>query len=71
MNPLLMLWNLQEVAVKPFTHFHNEICMVLEASGDWCESIIDGLESRGGCCETMCKLLQEHINGFGRLRRLQ
>ena len=33
MNPLLMVWNLQEVAVKPFAHFYNEILMVLEASG--------------------------------------
>ena len=35
MNPLLMVWNLEEVAVKPFAHFYNEILMVLEASGGW------------------------------------
>ena len=29
MNPLLMVWNLQEVAVKPFTNFYNETFMVL------------------------------------------
>ena len=29
MNPLLMVWNLEEVAVKPFTHSYNEILMVL------------------------------------------
>ena len=31
-NPLLMLWNLEEFAVKPFAHFYKEILMVLEAS---------------------------------------
>ena len=28
-NPLLMVWNLQEVVVKPFAHFSVEILMVL------------------------------------------
>ena len=28
-NPLLMVWNFQEVAVKPFADFYNEILMVL------------------------------------------
>ena len=58
MNPLLMLWNLQEVAVKPFKHFYIEILMVLEASGCCCESNIDGSESQGSCCETIFALLQ-------------
>ena len=31
-NPSLMVWNLDEVAVKPFAHFYKEILMVLEAS---------------------------------------
>ena len=57
-NPLLMVWGLQGVALKLFTHFSNEIFMVSEASGRWCESIIDGLEYRGGCFETICLLLQ-------------
>ena len=30
MNPLLIVWNLEEVAVKPFTTFYIEILMVLE-----------------------------------------
>ena len=64
MNPLLMVWDHQEVAVKPFTHFSNEILMVLEASGRCCESIMDGLESRGGCCEAICTRLQRNIDGF-------
>ena len=51
MNPLLMVSNLEEVAVKPFAHFYIEILMVLEASGCCCESIIDRLEFRGGCRE--------------------
>ena len=42
MNPSLMVWNVEEVAVKPFAHFYKEILMVLEASGGCCESIIDG-----------------------------
>ena len=33
MNPLLMVWNLEEVAVKPFAHCYKEILMVSEASG--------------------------------------
>ena len=69
MNPLLMVWNLEEVAVKPFANFYNEICMVLEASGCCCESIFD--ESRGGCCEAICKLLQRNIHGFRSFRRLR
>ena len=28
-----MVWNLEEVAVKQFIYFYNEIFMVLEASG--------------------------------------
>ena len=31
MNPLLMVWDLQEVAVKPFATFSNEILMVLNS----------------------------------------
>ena len=30
-NPLLMVWNLEEVAVKPFTYLSNEILMVLNS----------------------------------------
>ena len=70
MNPLLMVWNLEEVAVKPFAHFYKEILMVLEASGGCCESIIDGLESPGSCRETICKLFQFNIDGFGRSTKL-
>ena len=29
MNPLLMVWNLEEVAVKPFTYFYNDILVIL------------------------------------------
>ena len=29
MHPELMVWNLEEGAVKPFTHFDNEILMVV------------------------------------------
>ena len=58
-NPLLMVWNLQEVAVKPFTIFYNEMLMFLEASGGCCESIIDGLESLGGCGEAIFDLYYE------------
>ena len=62
MNPLLMVWNLEEVAVKPSACFYNEILMVLEASGRCCESIIDGWESRGGCREAICPLFQFNID---------
>ena len=65
-----MVWNLEEVAVKPFAHFYIEICMVLEASGGCCESIIDGLESPGSCGEAIYTLLQTKIHGFGSFKRL-
>ena len=58
MNPLLMVWNLEEVAVKPFAHFYIEILMFLEASGGCCESIIDDLESPRSCSEAIYTLLQ-------------
>ena len=70
MNPLLMVWNLQEVAVKQFAHFYNEILMVLESPGSCREAMIDGLDSPGGWCEAICALLQGNINGFGISRRL-
>ena len=59
MNPLLIVWNLEEVAVKPFEHFYNELLIVLEASGGYLESIIEGLESRGGCCGAIQALYNE------------
>ena len=53
MNALLMVWNLEEIAVKLFAYFCKAILIVLEASGGCCESIIAGLESLGDCCETI------------------
>ena len=38
MNQLLMLSNLQKVAVKTFARFSIEISMVLESAGGCCES---------------------------------
>ena len=58
MNPLLMVWNVQGVAVKQFTYFYNEIVMVLESPGSCCESLINGFESPGGCQEAIYILLQ-------------
>ena len=57
LNPCVASQQSLGVAVKPLTHLYNEICMVLEASGSCCESIIDGLESRGGCREAIYTLL--------------
>ena len=31
MNPVLMVWDLEDVAGKPFAHFSNEILMVLNS----------------------------------------
>ena len=42
MNPVLMVWALEDVAGKPFTHFSNEILMVLNSQGSCCEAMIDG-----------------------------
>ena len=58
MNPVLMVWNLQEVVVRPFTYFYNEIFVLLEASRGCCESIFDGVESKRSCCEAIYILLQ-------------
>ena len=58
MNPLLMVWNLEEVAVKQFAHIYMKIFIVLEASRGCCESIIDGLEFPKCCYEAIYTLLQ-------------
>ena len=58
MNPLLMVRNLQEVAVKQFAHFYNEILMVLESPGSCREAMIDGFDSPGCCCGAICELFQ-------------
>ena len=62
----MMVWSLEEVALKPYAHFYIEILMLLEASGGCCAAMIDGLESpggcidglesRGGCCEAIYTL---------------
>ena len=44
--------------------------MVVEASGGCYESIINGLESPGGCCEAICTLLTIHIESFTNYGRL-
>ena len=53
MNPVLMVWNLQEFAVKQFAHFCNEILFVLESPGSCREAMIDGLDSPGCCREAI------------------
>ena len=45
MNPLLLFWNLQKAAVNTSENGSNEILMVLESAGGCCESIIKVLES--------------------------
>ena len=55
-NPLFLVWNLQDVAVKQFAHFYNEILMVLESPGSCREAMIDGLDSPGCCCEAIYTL---------------
>ena len=58
MNPLLMVWNLQEVVVKQFAHFYDEIFMVLESPGSCREAMIDGLDFQGCCYATIYTLFQ-------------
>ena len=58
-NPLLLVWNFQEIA---FAHFYKEILMVWESAGRCCESIIDGLESPGGCRQAMYRLSHRNID---------
>ena len=58
MNPLLIVWNLQEVAVKQCNNFFNEILMVLESPGSCREGMITGLDSAGGCCEAICNFFE-------------
>ena len=69
-NPCIASRQSPGVAVKPFAHVYIEILMVLEASGRWCESIIDGWESRGSRREAICALFQFNIDGFGISRKL-
>ena len=65
-----MVWNLEEVALKPYAHFYIEIFMLVEASGGCCAAMIDGLESPGGCSEAIYALLQDTKYGFGSFRKL-
>ena len=44
--------------------------MVLEASGSFSETMIDGLESWGGCSDAICTLLHKNMYAFGSFRRL-
>ena len=64
-NPLLMVWDLQEVAVKPFTNFSNEILMVFNSQevavkpfAHFSNEISMVLESAGGCCESIFNVLE-------------
>ena len=57
-DEIFMVLNSQEAAVKPFAYFSNEISMVLESPGSCREAMIDGLYSRGCCCEAICTLFQ-------------
>ena len=66
----MMVWNLEEVALKPYAYFYTEIVMLLEASGGCCAAMIDGLESLGGCSETIHALLQDTKYGFGSFGKL-
>ena len=57
-NPLLMVWDLQDVAVKPFIRFSNEILTVLNSQEAavtpftyFSNEILMFLEASGGCCE--------------------
>ena len=58
MNPLLMFWNIQKVALKKCARVAIEISMVLESAGGCCESIINVLESPEGCREDICPFFQ-------------
>ena len=60
MNPLLMVWNREEVAVKPFTNCYNEILMVwnfqevaVTPFTYFYNEIFMSLEVPGGCCESI------------------
>ena len=57
-NLLFMVWNLQDVAVKQFTHFYNEMLMVLESPASCREAMIDGSDSQTCCCEAICALFK-------------
>ena len=70
MNQLLMVWNLQNAAVKTSARFSIEISMVLESAGGCCESIINCLESSEGCREDICTFFHSNIDGFRISRRL-
>ena len=44
-KPLFMVRNLQEAVLKEIAYFSNEIPMVSESLGSCCKAMIDGLES--------------------------
>ena len=58
MNPLLMVWNLQEDAVKQFANVYNEILMVLESSRSCREAMVAGLDTPAGWCEDIYTLFK-------------
>ena len=50
--------------MKQFANFSNEITMVLESPGSWCEAMIDGLDPPGSCCEAIYILFPRNTHGF-------
>ena len=69
-NPLLMAWNLQELAVKPFTHFYNEIFMFVGSFRRllWIHYWWFGISKK--LLWTHLHTFQWNINGFVSFRRL-
>ena len=65
MNPLLIVWNLQEIAVKPFAHFYKNF-NGFENPGSCSEAMIDGLESPGGRREAIT--FTKKCSWFGELQ---
>ena len=55
-NPLLIVWDLQELAVKPFAHFSNEILL---AAGGWLELSAGGWLMLSQLWWPLCMLVQK------------
>ena len=69
-NPLLMVWNLEEFAVKPFEHFYNKILMVLEASRGCVNPLLMLWNLQEVAVKSFAHFLHWNIVGFGIFRRL-
>ena len=64
MNPSLMVWNLQEVAVKPFTPSYKDKLMVLELQGAAVNPVLMVWNLEEVAVQIFTNVLRRDIVGF-------